>query len=331
MRSSLTPKLNQWAKLCALIVTAMLFTGSASIRAQDGQHDGHNMPGMEMGKPKPKPKPKPTTQKKKQQPAPKKDDMEGMDMSKPMPSPSPSSSPSPTPTPSPQASPTPHTHMPGMQMPDASQSPTPAPSATPSPEKMEMNMPMPEASPTPTATPDNSNGMGNMDMSGQGNKGQPAEQKNSMPEMMMPGTKGTGRMSATDPNALMIMSGGNMDIRVGASAHNSIPMGQMGSGTAWQPATTPMYMQYKRAGDWLIFFHGDMKLGVNSQGGPRGLTKFESQNWFMPMAFRRVGRGTLQLRGMFSLEPWTFRDPGSPQLFQTGEVFRGEPIRDAQH
>jgi hypothetical protein len=70
---------------------------------------------------------------------------------------------------------------------------------------------------------------------------------------------------------------------------------------------------------------------VNTQGGPRGVTKLESQNWFMPMAFRRVGSGTLQLRGMFSLEAFTFSGAGSPQLFQTGETYNGRPIRDAQH
>ena len=72
--------------------------------------------------------------------------------------------------------------------------------------------------------------------------------------------------------------------------------------------------------------HGEAKLGVNSQGGPRGVTKFESQNWLMPMAFRRVGRGTLQLRGMFSAEPLTFSGAGSPQLFQAGEAYKGRAL-----
>ncbi|HYP52989.1 MAG TPA: hypothetical protein VEQ42_05580, partial [Pyrinomonadaceae bacterium] len=131
--------------------------------------------------------------------------------------------------------------------------------------------------------------------------------------------------------ALLVTSAGGMGIRVGRSAGNFLSMGQMGSGTAWQPASSPMYMWHGRAGEWLLMMHGEVKLGVNSQGGPRGVTKFESQNWVMPMAFRRVGRGTLQLRGMFSLEPLTFSGAGSPQLFQTGEVYQGRPIRDFQH
>lgn len=139
------------------------------------------------------------------------------------------------------------------------------------------------------------------------------------------------RMMAEDTSGLLGMSGNLLGIRVGESETNVVPMGQMGSGTAWQPASTPAPMWHKSAGDWLLMFHWEAKLGLNRQGGPRGVTKFESQNWFMPMALRRLGPGTLQLRGMFSLEPLTFSGAGSPQLFQTGEVYRGQPIRDFQH
>jgi hypothetical protein len=141
----------------------------------------------------------------------------------------------------------------------------------------------------------------------------------------------TREVSEAEVNELMVMSGETMGIRNGASRTNFTPMGQMGSGTAWQPATSPMYMTHKFYGDWLFMFHGEAKIGVNAQGGPRGVTKFESQNWIMPMAYRRVGAGTLQLRAMLSLEPLTFSGAGSPQLFQTGEVYKGEPIIDAQH
>lgn len=138
-------------------------------------------------------------------------------------------------------------------------------------------------------------------------------------------------VSEAEVGELMVMSGETMGIRNGASRENFTPMGQIGSGTAWQPASTPMYMQHKTSGDWLFMFHYEAKLGVNSQGGERGVTKFEAQNWFMPMAYRRVGAGTLQLRAMLSLEPLTFSGAGSPQLFQTGEVYKGRPIVDAQH
>ena len=57
----------------------------------------------------------------------------------------------------------------------------------------------------------------------------------------------------------------------------------------------------------------------------------ESQNWLMAMASRRVRTGTLTLHGMLSFEPFTMRDLGSSQVFQTGETFGGAPLIDYQH
>ena len=116
-----------------------------------------------------------------------------------------------------------------------------------------------------------------------------------------------------------------------SSMTSDSPVASAGSGTSWQPATTPSHMWHFTAGDWQLMLHGEAKLGLNSQGGPRGITKFESQNWIMPMALRSLGKGTLQFRSMFSLEPLTFSGAGSPELFQTGEVYKGQPIIDAQH
>ena len=152
----------------------------------------------------------------------------------------------------------------------------PMPAASPgvSPQKMEMNMPMPGAS--PSASP-----MG-----------------------QMPGMNMGGMNMNMGP--LMVMSGEGMGVRVGASEANVTNLGQMGSGTSWQPTSSPMHMVDKIAGKWLLMLHYNAIVGINSQGGPRGTTKFESANWFMPMAFHKLGHGTLQLRGMFSFEPFTF-------------------------
>ncbi|MGH9968345.1 MAG: hypothetical protein ACREBG_11035 [Pyrinomonadaceae bacterium] len=150
------------------------------------------------------------------------------------------------------------------------------------------------------------------------------------PAESMKGTH-TAEGHAMNTDSLMVMSGDQMAIRVGTSSVNVIPMGKMGSGTSWQPASTQLNMLHKTSGDWLLMFHYNVVLGLNSQGGPRGVTKLESQNWFMPMALRRVGNGTLELRGMFSLEPFTFPPGGSPLLFQTGETYKGQPIIDRQH
>lgn len=144
-------------------------------------------------------------------------------------------------------------------------------------------------------------------------------------------TKMPADAHAMEGETLLTMSGEQMAIRVGKRAANAIPMGQMGSGTSWLPASSPSYMIHKQAGDWLLMFHYNAFVGVNSQGGPRGVTKFESANWFMPMALHRVGNGTLELRSMFSFEPFTYSPGGSPQLFQTGETYQGQPLIDRQH
>jgi len=292
------------------------------------QHDMSNMPGMSKPKPKSKPKAKAkvkrrsassrkrTLVRKRTQPQKKHDmsNMPGMHMPTSSPSPSPPASPEkmdlnmPMPSATPSESPhthTPGTQMPGMQMPTSS--PSPNPSA--SPEKMDMNMPMPSA--TPSESP-----------------------HTHTPGMKMPATMPGMDMSkggAMDMGPLLVMSGNDMAIRVGSSGTNVTSMGAMGSGTSWQPSSAPMYMSHKQSGDWLLMFHYNAVVGVNSQGGPRGVTKFESANWFMPMAYHKLGKGTVQLRGMFSFEPFTFPRGGSPLLFQTGETYKGQPLIDRQH
>ncbi|HXI92370.1 MAG TPA: c-type cytochrome [Blastocatellia bacterium] len=108
-------------------------------------------------------------------------------------------------------------------------------------------------------------------------------------------------------------------------------MSAVGSGTSLMPASAPGYMWHWMKDDWMIMAHGDFKAGFNDQGGARGVSKAESQNWFMLMAERKAGPGQLMLRGMFSAEPWSAPRRGFPELFQTGETFEGRPIIDAQH
>ena len=181
------------------------------------------------------------------------------------------------------------------------------------------------AAPSPTATPQPSpasTGPGHVHASAARSDETKSEpEKSSGGDMSTPASVGP----------LLVMVGDDMGIRVGASETNIMPMAAMGSGTTWQPSSAPMYMVHKQSGDWLIMWHYNVVAGINSQGGPRGVTKVESANWFMPMAYRKLGNGTLQLRGMFSLEPFTFPPGGSPLLFQTGETYKGQPLIDRQH
>ena len=207
-------------------------------------------------------------------------------------------------------------NMPGMQMATPSPSPGAQPSGSP---QMNMNMPgmkMPQASPSASPQPHM-----NMPM--------PSASPSASPMGHMPGMDMGGMNMNMGP--LMVMNGNDMAIRVGSSETNTMSMGAMGSGTTWQPSSGPMHMHHKQSGDWLLMFHYNLVAGMNRQGGPRGVTKVESANWFMPMAYHKLGKGTVQLRGMFSAEPFTFPPGGSPLLFQTGETYKGQPLIDKQH
>lgn len=103
------------------------------------------------------------------------------------------------------------------------------------------------------------------------------------------------------------------------------------SGTALLPASTPGHMWMHRAGPWQLMAHGNVFLTYNRQGGPRGDRGLESMNWIMLMQERRLGAGHVELRQMFSFEPWTQRRGGFPQIFQAGETFQGEFLVDRQH
>ena len=110
------------------------------------------------------------------------------------------------------------------------------------------------------------------------------------------------------------------------------PTEVIGSGTMPQPASSPEHMWMTSAGGWDIMTHGELFLAYDQQGGPRGRGgKAESVNWLMFMERHQLGKGTLVFREMFSAEPLTAPHGGFPELFQTGETYRGVPIVDAQH
>ena len=159
----------------------------------------------------------------------------------------------------------------------------------------------------------------------------PAASPKATPSPQMPAEQPEMDMSGHMDHGIFVMHDDQMFLRIGQKESNLMPMGRMGSGTSWQPDSSPMPMLHKQSGEWLLMFHYNFVAGVNRQGGPRGVMKFESANWFMPSAARRVGPGTLELRGMFSAEPFTFPPGGSPLLFQTGESYKGQPLIDRQH
>ena len=106
---------------------------------------------------------------------------------------------------------------------------------------------------------------------------------------------------------------------------------QEASGTAWQPAATPMHAHHSMLGDWQLMTHYNAYLAYDNQSGRRGDEQLNSINWLMLMANRRSGESDLMFRGMFSLEPWTTTAKGYPMLFQSGEAYHGRPLIDRQH
>jgi hypothetical protein len=104
-----------------------------------------------------------------------------------------------------------------------------------------------------------------------------------------------------------------------------------GSGTSWQPDSTPMDGFGWKSGDWTGMTHGYANFVYDQQNGPRGADKDFSESMLMVMAQHAAGPGTLTLRSMLSLDPAMGAD-GYPLLLQTGETANGvTPLVDRQH
>jgi hypothetical protein len=63
----------------------------------------------------------------------------------------------------------------------------------------------------------------------------------------------------------------------------------------------------------------------------RDFRVWEAQNWMMAGGERTIDTTRVRLKSMLSLEPFTLRDIGSPQVFQSGETFEGGALIDYQH
>ena len=110
-----------------------------------------------------------------------------------------------------------------------------------------------------------------------------------------------------------------------------IPETRMGSGTSWLPDDSPMHAAHHMLGRWTLMLHGKGFFQYDWQGGSRGSNQLGIVNWAMAAASRRLGGGQLQLRAMFSAEPWTTGSRGYPLLVQSGESYQGAPLHDRQH
>ena len=108
-------------------------------------------------------------------------------------------------------------------------------------------------------------------------------------------------------------------------------MTQDASGTAWQPASTPMQGLMWSSGGWSGMVHGNADLVYDHQSGPRGDDKTFSESMLMATAQHSAGPGTLTFKSMLSLDP-AMGPYGYPLLLQTGETGNGTtPLADRQH
>jgi hypothetical protein len=108
-------------------------------------------------------------------------------------------------------------------------------------------------------------------------------------------------------------------------------MAREGSGTSWQPDSTPMEGLHSMKGEWTLMADGFADAVYDHQGGPRGDSKVFVPTMLMLMAQRRAGPGTLGARTMWAADPGTVGKTGYPLLLQTGEAANGEPLLDRQH
>lgn len=116
----------------------------------------------------------------------------------------------------------------------------------------------------------------------------------------------------------------------------NLPANRNGSGTAWQPDSSPMYGYMLHLKKWMFMYHGNLFLRYNNQDitqkGSRGDAGFDAPNWIMGMGQRRIGdKGLFRFNTMFSLDPFTVGGRGYPLLFQTGETWEGKRLVDRQH
>jgi len=118
------------------------------------------------------------------------------------------------------------------------------------------------------------------------------------------------------------------------SSMNSAGMSLMeeASGTSMNPtASTQPGMLMTHGLGWNWMFMGEAFIVDTQEAAPRGHDKLFSTNWLMTGAEHHVGKGSVMVRLMLSLEPATITDRRYPELFQTGETAYGIPLVDAQH
>jgi hypothetical protein len=119
------------------------------------------------------------------------------------------------------------------------------------------------------------------------------------------------------------------------------PGSREGSGTSWLPDSSPMHAWSKMYADGgMLMLMGTQYLRFTQVGSSRDVSvagkgrrsRFDAPNMVMAMYSRPLSnRSQIGIRVMASLDPIIERGYGYPLLYQSGELFHGQPIHDRQH
>ena len=136
-------------------------------------------------------------------------------------------------------------------------------------------------------------------------------------------------------------SHGGMKMEMSSVTNIGDPMSRESSGTAWAPDSSPMYAKTKMYDDGgMLMLMGTAYVRYTSIGSTRNASvagkgdrnRVDAPSMFMLMYSKPINeRSQFGIRVMASLDPLIERGYGYPLLYQSGELFNGQPIHDRQH
>ena len=137
------------------------------------------------------------------------------------------------------------------------------------------------------------------------------------------------------------MQHGDHEMQMSSTVNVGDPMEREASGTAWNPDSSPVYAKMKMtSGGGMWMFMGTAFLRYTDVGSERdvssagkgGRSRVDAPSMFMAMYSHGIGeKAQFGFRSMLSLDPIIERGYGYPLLYQSGELYRGQPIHDRQH
>jgi hypothetical protein len=119
------------------------------------------------------------------------------------------------------------------------------------------------------------------------------------------------------------------------------PVSREASGTSWAPDSSPVYAKMKMYDDGgMLMLMGSgfirkTRIGSSrdvSAAGKGSRSRADAPTMFMAMYSRPIAeKAQVGFRLMASLDPIIQRRWGYPLLYQSGELYRGQPLHDRQH